>query len=348
MKKNSVKIFLYFSICLMTVFSAASLSCADEIIFLNGDRLTGKLLNINKGNVSFNPELMGRITFDISKIESITTDEPVKVNFDDATSITTKTFSFEEGKVLITGLNTGGVLNIPPDEVFSVRKPGEGRAANWKGSISGGFTKTDNEEETTTLNTILQLQRRSPKHRLRMRGILFIEEEKNSDTRRRETTEENFNSDARYDYFFKKKWFWSSGINYKRDIINDLDYRVILGTGPGYQWFDTTTRQLNIISGLAHTWEKYSEEDDTYISYLFGLNFDFKLWSRVIANLDATITTKADDPQDYIARGFGGLKLNATERFFINFNTIFEYNSKVKTADSTDTKFILGVGWDFL
>ena len=75
------------------------------------------------------------------------------------------------------------------------------RSANWTDSISGGFAKT---EGTTTLNAILQLQRRSPKHRVRMCSILFIEEEDDFETRKRETIEENFNSDAQYDYFLKK------------------------------------------------------------------------------------------------------------------------------------------------
>jgi hypothetical protein len=348
MKKPAMRIFLCVQV-LLIILSVSTATCrADEILFLNGDRLTGKMLNMRNETVTFKPELMGRITFDISKVESLTTDEPVKINFDDGTSITTKTISFEEGKVLITGVNTGGVLNVPPDEVFSAGKPGAGRKANWSGSISGGFTKTDNDEETTTLNALLQLQRRSPKHRLRMRGILFIEEEDDSETSKRETTEENFNSDVRYDYFFKKKWFWANGINYKRDIINDLDYRVLIGSGLGYQILDTTNNEFDITTGLAYTKEQYTDEDNSYLSYLFGINFNLKLWDSVTANLDAALTPKIDEPSDYIARGFGGLKLNATDKFFINFNTIFEYNSRVKTADSTETKFILGFGWDFL
>jgi len=339
---------------LMLSFSAANCR-ADEILFLNGDRLTGKMLNMHNETVSFKPELMGQITFDISKVESLTTDEPVKINFDDGTSITTKAITFEESKVLITGVNTGGVLNVPPNEVFSAGKPGAGRKANWSGSISGGFSKTDNDEDTTTYNAILQLQRRSPKHRLRMRGILFIEEEDNtktnedgSETSKRETTEENFNSDARYDYFFKKKWFWSNGINYKRDIINDLKYRIITGSGLGYQILDTTNNEFDITTGLAYTKEQYTDEENSYLSFLFGVSLDCKLWDSVRVNLDANLTPKIDEPSDYIARGFGGVKLNATDKFFINFNTIFEYNSQVKTADSTETKFILGLGWDFL
>jgi len=348
MKKIIMKFFICVSLCLVALSFSAPICIADEIIFLNGDRLTGKLTNIHNENVTFNPELMGTITCDISKIESITTDEPVKINFDDETSITTTTISFEDDEVLITGLNTGSVLNVSPDEVFSVRKPGEGRAANWNGSISAGFTKTDNDEKTTTFNTILQLQRRSPKHRLRMRGILFLEEEDDAATGKRETTEENFNSDARYDYFFKKRWFWSYGINYKRDIINDLDYRILIGSGPGYQVLDSTSNKFDIIAGLAYTKEQYTDEENSYLSALFGVNLDCKIWDRLSVNLDATITPKIDEPSDYIARGFGGLKLMATDSLYLNFNTIFEYNSNVKTADSTDTKFIFGVGWDFL
>jgi hypothetical protein len=99
---------------------------------------------------------------------------------------------------------------------------------------------------------------------------------------------------------------------------------------------------------LAYTDEQYSDEENSYMSYLFGLNFNLTIWDRITANLDATITPKVDDPSDYIARGFGGIKLQATEKFFVDFNTIFEYNSKVSRADSTDTKFLVGLGWDFL
>ena len=291
---------------------------------------------------------MGIITFDISKTESIATDEPVTINFDDGTRITTSTVTFKEGAVAITEFETAAVINVPPEDVFSVEESGASRAANWNGSISGGLTKTNNDEDTTALNSILQLQRRSPKHRLRMRGVLFLEKEKDSDTGRKETSEQNYTADMRYDYFFAKKYFWTVGGNYKRDIINDLDYRIITGSGLGYQWLDSATNHLDTIAGFAYTKEQYSEEETSYLSYLFGINLDCKLWDRVTATLDATITPKVDEPSDYIARGFGGIKLMATESLFINFNTIFEYNSRVERSDSTDTKFLLGVGWDFL
>jgi len=352
MKKLSAKIFLYVSVVLVMFSVSATMCMADEIIFLNGDRLTGKLLNIKNTNITFDPELMGTITFDISKTESISTDEPVKINFDDGTAITTTAVTFKEGKVSIKGFETGAVINVPPHEVFSVSKPGTLRAANWTGSISGGFTKTDNDEDTITFNSNLRLQRRSSKHRLWMRGVLFLEREKNSETRRHETTEENYTADMRYDYFFAKKYFWFASENYKRDIINDLDYRLITGSGLGYQWLDSVTKQLDLIGGFAYTTEQYSakgiEEDNSYLSYLFGINLDCELWDKVTVNLDATITPSVEKPSDYIARGFGGIKLMVTKKLFVNFNTIFEYNSRTKRADSTDTKFLLGFGWDFL
>lgn len=348
MKKPDVRIFVYVLIVVILLPLSAVMCVADEVIFLNGDRLTGKLLNINNGNVSFNPELMGIITFNISKTKSISTDEPVTINFDDGTRISTSTVTFREGAVAITDFESATIINAPPEDVFSVKESGASRAANWTGSISGGLTKISNDEDTTALNVILQLQRRSPKHRLRTRGLLFLEREKNSETKQKETTEENYTADGRYDYFFSKKYFWFGGGNYKRDIINDLNYRIITGSGLGYQWLDSASNHLDTIGGFAYTKEQYSEEDNSYISYLFGINLDYELWDGVTATLDATITPKVNDPSDYIARGFGGVKLMATEKLYINFNTIFDYNSKVNKSDSTDTKFLLGVGWDFL
>ena len=92
----------------------------------------------------------------------------------------------------------------------------------------------------------------------------------------------------------------------------------------------------------------WTKEDNSYLSYLFGINLNCKLWDKLTVNLDATITPRVDNPSEYIARGFGDVKLMVTKKLFINFNTILEYNSKVKLSDSTDTKFILGFGWDFL
>jgi len=179
-----------------------------------------------------------------------------------------------------------------------------------------------------------------------------LEREKNSETRRHETTEENYSADMRYDYFFARKYFWFASENYKRDIINDLDYRLVTGSGLGYQWLDTAKKQLSIIGGFAYTTEQYSasgiEEDNSYLSYLFGINLDCELWDKVTVNIDATITPKVDEPSEYIARGFGGIKLMVTKKLFVNLNTIFEYNSKVKRSDSTDSKLLLGFGWDFL
>jgi hypothetical protein len=358
MKKHPVK-FFSFTLLLAAVLSLPAGMCrADEVVFLNGDRLTGKLVDINNENVTFNPELMGIITFDITKVTSLATDEPVTIHFDDGNSITATTISFEKDKLLITGFNTGSMHCAAPQDVFSVKRGEDSGAANWKGSISGGFSKTNNDEDTTSFNAILQLQRRSPKHRLRTRGVLFIEKEKDSDTRKNETSEENYTADVRYDYFFKKKWFWGNSFNYKRDIINDLDYRIIAGSSLGYQWLDSATNKLDTTAGLAYTREQYSnkdssrdqfsDEDYSYLSYLFGVNLNCKIWDKVTASLDATITPKVNDPSDYIARGFGGIKLMATESLYVNFNTIFEYNSQVKRSDSTDTKFIFGVGWDFL
>jgi hypothetical protein len=381
MKMAIKRIPLYFLATLAFMCAAASFCSADEIILINGARLPGKLVNINNEKVTFKLELIGVINVDISKIESITTDEPVEINFDDGKKIRTTKVVSKDGNVSIENIETAIVKTVPPYDIFSVKKPGKS-IANWKGDISGGVTSTDNDEDTITFNTILKLQRRSPKHRLRFRGVVFLETEKDSETRRRESTEENYTLDIRYDYFLTKKYFLFFSENYKRDLVNDLDYRLITGSGLGYQWIDTAKKHLDIIAGFAYTTEQYTthttdysdrslsftfggsaenlleakiqygtkriEDDNSYLAYLFGINFDWELWGNLFANLDATIAPNVEEPSEYIARGFGGAKLMVTKSLFVNFSTIFEYNSEAKQSDSTDTKFLLGFGWNFL
>ncbi len=56
---------------------------ADELIFKNGDRLTGKINHALEGKLVFKSDVAGKITVDMSNIQTFSTDEAIEVRWRD-------------------------------------------------------------------------------------------------------------------------------------------------------------------------------------------------------------------------------------------------------------------------
>jgi hypothetical protein len=58
---------------------------ADEILFLNGDRLTGKIVSADGGKLTIKTENAGDVTVDLAKVKTFSTDEPIVLKSGDTT-----------------------------------------------------------------------------------------------------------------------------------------------------------------------------------------------------------------------------------------------------------------------
>jgi hypothetical protein len=64
---------------------AAGPAVADEILFLNGDRLTGKIVGAEGGKLTIKTDSSGDVTVDLSKVKTFSTDEPITLKTGDRT-----------------------------------------------------------------------------------------------------------------------------------------------------------------------------------------------------------------------------------------------------------------------
>src|SRR5437762_13930808 len=69
--------FLVGSIVLL-VFTSLALS--DEIQFINGDRLTGKIKSAADGKILITTDVAGDVTVDMAKVKTFTTTEPIEMH----------------------------------------------------------------------------------------------------------------------------------------------------------------------------------------------------------------------------------------------------------------------------
>src|SRR5258706_14680214 len=72
--------------CALTLsLVVAGPAAADEILFLNGDRLSGKIVSADGGKLTIKSETAGEVTVDLAKVKTFSTDEPIVIKTGDTT-----------------------------------------------------------------------------------------------------------------------------------------------------------------------------------------------------------------------------------------------------------------------
>jgi len=106
-------------VCLW-VFSSAF---ADEIQFINGDRLTGKIKSAADGKLIISTEVAGDVTVDMAKVKTFTTTEPIEIHVGEKNVMKTTVAPGTAGQVqaAAAGGAPGGAVAIK--DIKSINPP---------------------------------------------------------------------------------------------------------------------------------------------------------------------------------------------------------------------------------
>src|SRR3954464_7476535 len=69
---------------------AARGAFAGEVIFNNGDKLTGKVTTVDGGKLKIKSDVAGEVTVDLKDVRTFSTDEPVQVRMKDKSIVRDK------------------------------------------------------------------------------------------------------------------------------------------------------------------------------------------------------------------------------------------------------------------
>ena len=241
------------TIFLLVVWSPVS---ADEVIFENGERLIGTFTRVEGDKLIFKSEIAGEISVDISKIKNIYSEKPLEIVLDDGTLLTGKTIQKEEGTFTVQEAQEEPAQTFSKADLYEIY-PSPRPRVKWSANISAGFKSSHGSSFSEDTNVDWSFRLRTKKHRFRQSGLLVVERSEDSDGDE-VTTEENFTVLASYDYFFSEKiyGYWSE--RFKKDHIDDLDYRITSAWGGGYQWQETEKLEFSTFAGLGYLQEKYT------------------------------------------------------------------------------------------
>ena len=322
---------------------------SDEVHLKNGDRLTGKIDHLVEGKLVFKSDVAGKVTVDLSNIQTFSSDDPITVNLKDKTGFKQKVLSAGPGRFGVEGSEALKAQEFAVDDIVSINPPVK-PIPKWTGDISVGITSTHGNTKTEMISANASFAKRTEQDRTTVSADYAKGEQEDTDTGETVTIEDWWRAKGKYDYFFSKKTYGYLDGRYEKDAVAELDRRMIIGAGVGYQWLESENMNFSTELGLASLYEKFDNQTDSNseMSIQLGYNFDKKLAKNIKFTHDLTYYPSIDKFSDYFLTSTAGIRADFTEKIFLTFKTIFNFDETPAIgAHKTDVKYFLGLGYRF-
>jgi putative salt-induced outer membrane protein YdiY len=325
------------------------MSYGDEIHLKNGDRITGKIQHLVDGKLTFNADVAGTVTVDLSNIRTLSSDDPIEVNLKDKTGFTQKISSAEPGRFAIEGSESVKAQEFAVSDIVSINPPVK-PVPKWTGDIAVGITSTHGNTTTEMISASANFAKRTEKDRTTFSTDYAKGEQEDPDTGQDIIIEDWWRAKGKYDYFLSKKMYAYLDGRYEKDAVARLDRRVIVGVGGGYQWIESEKMNFSTELGLASRYEKYDDQTGSRsdITLQVGYNFDKELRKNINFVHDLTFYPSIDKFSDYYLTTTAGVRADFTEKIFLTLKAILNYDrTPAIGAKRTDVKYFLGLGYRF-
>ncbi len=318
---------------------------ADEIQLLNGDRLTGKIVSADGGKVVIKTEAAGDVTVDLSKVKTISTDEPIVVKSGD-TTFKSKLEPGADGTVQVVPVEGGPPQALALKDLTQLNPP----PVKWAGAVTLNGLITQGNSESQSLGASVNAVRRSEIDRITLGAAYYYGRQKSKDTGEWETSVNNWYVLGKYDFFVTKRLYLYAAGRVERDRVADLDLRLTVGGGLGYQWFETPTFNLNTEAGLAWVYENFTHqpsEDHAALRLAYHVDWTPHKALKLFHNLEY-LPNVTEPFVDYNLNLDAGLRATILANFFAEFKFEFKYDSTPAIgARKEDLRYLVGLGWSF-
>jgi putative salt-induced outer membrane protein YdiY len=324
-------------------------SVGDEVFLKNGDRLTGKIGHLVEGKLIFKSSLAGDVTINLSDIQTLSSDDAIEVNLKDSTGFKQQVIGASPGRFGVAGTEAMRSQEFAVADIVSINPPIK-PLPKWTGNLSAGLTSTHGNTKTETISASANMTKRTEKDRTQISADYAKGEQEDKVTGVDETIEDWWRAKGKYDYFSSKKKYAYVDGRYEKDAVDELDRRMIIGGGGGYQWIESDNMNFSTEIGLASLYEKFDNQTDSNseLSTQLGYNFDKKLTQNTKLDHDLTYYPSLDKFSDYFLTSTLGIRADISSSFFATFKTIFNYDETPAIGShKTDVKYFLGVGYSF-
>lgn len=323
----------------------------DWIQLTSGEWLKGHIKSMQEEKLEFDSEELNLLTFDWEKILTVRSPRLNSVRIENHKPM--------DGSLLITTnevrVVTSSATNVfPRTDLLAIAPTGDRELDKWAGKISAGVSYRAGNTRAVDINTEVSLQRRTPDTRL------YLDYLGNYGKVNGTETEQNHRFVGQFDYFLSRRLYTRlPDLEYYRDPLQNIDHRLTVGGGVGYDLVKTPRMEWN--ATISPSWQRNwfesvsTGESSTAdsVALVFSTRFDVELTQRLdwIFDYRGQLTAKENGNDMHHAKTTLEFEIHKQLKFDVSLEWDRISNPKQEADETTpqkdDFRFITGLGVDF-
>ena len=322
----------------------------DWIQLKSGEWLKGRLKAIQKRQLEFDSDELNDLTFDWKDIRQLRSNHVLDALFVNGEMVSGPV-TITPDQVTVAGM-TPRVM--PRDQLQSLT-PGGSRERNyWSGKGSFGLTLRAGNTRQVEYNAQAHLQRRTPATRL---SLDYLGNVSSIDS---VESANNHRVNTEFDWWISRGFYLVLPLaEYYKDPFQNLDHRLTVGGGVGYDLVDRPNLEWNITTGPAYqkAWFGSSLPDEVKTkgnaAMVFGSRFDWDITHRIKWIMEYRGQYTSREVGETTHHFVNTMSLELTRSFDLDVSFVWDRISNPKVGEDLrqprpdDFRLIMGLGVDF-
>lgn len=322
----------------------------DEITVKDGSRIIGEIVDMTDGVVNIKTIFGGDLKVKWEEVTDIKTAKALPFVLKDGTRIIGVADGMREGRIAVKSDALAEPTPVPVDSLSAINPPQ--KPITYQGFVSLGGSSSGGNTRNKNLSFAAEFQARSERQRLTIRGAYNYAEDEDDLTAR------NGMAAMKYDFFLTKRFYWFASSLFEHDTFQDLDLRVALGTGPGWQIIDKgdfsqawlSELQLFLEAGVAYFNEDFHDApDDSFVAGRWSMSVNWPIVPKRVTffHIDEGYPSLEDLSDIYITTQ-QGVRLAIWNNFIATFQFNWEWDTTPAAGfGRQDTLYLVTLGYSF-
>lgn len=329
----------------LAALSPALPTDADRLTLVNGDHLTGTVVALADGALTFETAYAGELTVDWTQVAALESDGPLTVVFTDDVRLVAAAEAGDDGLLTLRSGDDAApdaVVARPFAEVVAINPP-EVPPWRWSGHLSAAVTASSGNTEADRTYVEGEVVARDERNRFSLAGDVNEAEEDG------ETTASRRFARFGYDRFVSERWYLNGNLTATEDEFQDLSLRTTVGVALGHQFADREGYSLAAELGASYVEEDFdTAPDDDYLAARWKLDLARALTDGVELFHDHELLQGVEDGDDRLIRTKTGVRFSLWKSFVAAVQVNWDRDeSPAPGRDKDDRVWALNLGYSW-